>query len=222
MTTATVGTLSPSATPAGHHTGGPRMGINFKRAGFLAGSALAIVGMVVGPAGAAAPINGAGKVRCTVIGTVKYKPPLKVASSGPGTTTLKTTLTCGKPGSTGDGLHLASGKSTTKTTHSTTDCATVLQPPTPQPGTGTVKWKQTTGTSKQNPSSITLTSTGGTTTPTVTVDSSGPVNAGGSYHGETATSHAVIQESQAQIFAACAGKGLKILHIIAGSTLDLD
>ena len=193
---------------------------SFKRAGFLAFTALALVGMTVGPAGAAAPINGSGKVRCTVVGTVKYSPPLKATSTGPSTTTLKTTLTCGKPGSTGDGAHLASGKNLTKSNNATNDCTSVLQPPTPQPGTGTVKWKVASG-SKQNASSITLTRTGGTTTPTITVDSSGPVNSG-SYHGETATSHAVIQETQAQIVAACTGKGLKILHITTGSTLNLD
>jgi len=196
--------------------------MSFKSAGFLAAAGLAVIGMTVGPAGAATSINGSGKVRCTVIGTVKYKPPLKATSSGPSTTTLKTTLSCGNGGSTGDGLHLASGKNLTKTSNATNDCASVLTPSgPPQPGTGSVKWKQTTGTAKQNPSSITLTRTGSTQTPQVTVDSSGPVNSG-SYHGETATSHTVIQETSAQIIAACGGKGLKVLHITTGSTLNLD
>jgi len=199
--------------------------MSFKRAGFVALTALAVVGMTVGPAGAAAPINGAGKVRCTVTGTVKYSPALKATSSGGTTSVLKTTVTCGKTGSTGDGLHLVSGKSTTKSTYTTNDCKSVLTPTTPKPGTGIMKWKAATGTAKQNPSSITLTRTGGTgdATHPVTVDSSGPVGAGGSYHGETATSHTAIQESYNDIATACLGKkGLKILHITTGSTLALD
>jgi hypothetical protein len=95
----------------------------------------------------------------------------------------------------------------------------VLQPASPQPGTGSIKWKVAKGTAKLNPSTVTLTKTGSTTSP-VTVDSAGSVGAG-SFKNDTAASHAVIQQSQSDILAACAGKGLKMLNIVAGSTFDL-
>ena len=180
---------------------------------------VAAIGMAL-PAGAATPINGTGKFTCTIAGTIKFKPPLKNGSTAPSKVTIKAKLTaCGS--GTGDGAHVASGTVVGGYTTPTSDCSGLA-------GTSTVnlvataKWKVTKGSNPLNPSSIQYTSvSGGATATNATFDATGTVT-GGSFNGDTATAHAVIQESLATLAGDCGGKGIKTLHIqAAGSTNKL-
>jgi hypothetical protein len=179
--------------------------------------AVAVLGMAL-PAGAAAPINGTGTSHCAIVGIIKFKPPLKAGGTTPTLVTVKATLS-GCTG-TGNGAHIASGKTIGTLNQPTNDC-TALLGTSSNPLTATVKWKVPKGQPKLNPSTVKYTSTtGGAGTP-ATFDAAGTVTAG-SFHGNTASAHAVLQETAGDLGAACLGKkGIKQIHITTGSHADL-
>jgi hypothetical protein len=192
----------------------------------IAVTAAFVLTMMV-PAGAKPkpPVNGTGTLQCTVNAKITYSPALKANGTATSeTVTLKSKLiNCG---GTGDGGRVSNGKSIVVTTGDTTnDCAKVLggagggtTPP------GTISWK---GSSpKVNPSTgVTLgASTTNTSGPAITVDSSGGSVGGGSFMGDSVSTHSVITESLALITSKCQSKGgLKALHINpSGSTFTLN
>jgi hypothetical protein len=202
------------------------MGLKTRTLGVVAGVVLAAT-MTAVPVGATVLPNAVGTVHCTVKGSLKFVPPLVLGGTSAVTVTLATTEV-GCTG-TGDAVNITGGSSKTSHTEATNDCSAVLQAPF-QASSGTLKWKVATGTQKWASSTISFTSGSsggdGVTTP-FTLDESGS-STGGSFSGNTATAHAQIKNTLAQIQAKCVAgvadptKGLKSLTIISPqSTFDL-
>jgi len=185
--------------------------------------AVAVLGMAL-PAGAATPINGTGKVHCQITGTIKFNPPLVNGGTGTGHVTVKAKLaSC--TGGTGDGAHVVSASSVGSATTTNHDCNDLAGPQASNL-TSTVKWKVSKGSSKLNPSTVKYdTTTGGTSGSHATFDATGSSPAAGvtagSFKNDDASAHAIITETIATILGACGKKGVKTLHIGAGSTADV-
>jgi len=190
------------------------MGIKIRTVSLVIGAALATSAAVAAPVGAVTPINGVGTVSCLVKGSVTYVPPLIAGGTVSTTITLSTTeFSCT---GTGNGANVTGGSSKTSHVSSTNDCATVLTAPF-QTSQGALKWKVLAHTTPLNASTIQFTSGSSSLGPPITTDSSGSSTAG-SFNGDTATAHAQIKQTLAQITAACTppkGKGLKSLTIVS-------
>src|SRR5690349_13529545 len=86
------------------------------------GAAALLAGLMAAPSGAAsAPINGVGKGKCAIAGTIKFNPPLKFGGTTPETVSIAATLS-GCTG-TGAGANVLGGTSTGSEKTPTNDCA---------------------------------------------------------------------------------------------------
>lgn len=183
----------------------------------LTASAAALVFAGVGIAAPSAfagapPINGVGHVgTCNDTGSIKLKPALTNAGSGPGTVKVAEKSSGGPcSGASGDGAHVISSSAKGGENTTTSACTSLL-------GTAhntltlTVKWK-TDGTEKLNSSTITITSetggTGGTGGAYGTFDVSGTVTAG-SFNGNAVTAHVTTDQTITTLGAECGAKGIK-------------
>lgn len=205
------------------------MGFKVKRAGFVAGGALAMLGMVAGPAipaGAAAPPpkDAVGTLSCKVKGSLKFSPPLITDGDVPTTATLKTTLS--NCTGTGDGAKIKGGSSLSVYGVEKNDCKIYFNPATPfTTRSGQIKWKVVSGwKQKYNNSTITFTAGTGAAGPPIYSDQSGSATAG-SFNGDAAAAHAAIKQTALQIGKSCAppkGKGVKVLTLLyPNSTFSL-
>jgi hypothetical protein len=170
-------------------------------------STLAAATLLAGPAFAAGGIDGTGSVSCSTIkGTVSFKPPILLSTPQTVTSKIKTTASnCTASGGNVTSLKKISTSSLTTTANDT--CANLANP-----SSSNITSKYS-AKPKLNPSGATITATpsgsGFTIAGTVT---------SGSFNGEAITGSVTIAQSQADIIAACQGKGLKKLTITSGNT----
>jgi hypothetical protein len=186
------------------------------------GLAIAAGTTVATTASAATPINGTGTVSCHSIAVLKFNPALSGVPGHPvvpTTITLKSTLTSCT--GTGDGAHIVSGKSTVVTHADSNDCTERLSPSEDPSTPGDITWKVAAHTTKLNKSRVQFTSETVDLGPPVVQESDGS-SISGSFNGQHAHAHSVLQETSDQITAACLSKkGLKIIHVVSGSTFAL-
>jgi len=185
----------------------------------LALVATAGVGLMMGPVSAVSPINGTGTVTCSIKGTLKFSPPLKNGGTTPETISLAASLSgCSGTGNGAD-VTKASAKGSEITANNA--CASLVGTMSNTLST-TVKWTVGSGKPKLNPSTVGFSSETGNAGPPLSFDASGSATAG-SFNGDSAASHAVIQQTISQVLAACgSATGLKSLTIVAtGSSSSL-
>jgi hypothetical protein len=182
------------------------------------GAAALLTALMAAPGGAAGPINGVGKGKCAISGTIKFNPPLKNGGTAAETVTVAASLS-GCSG-TGAGATIASGTST-GSEHTPTNSCSALVGTMHNTLTTIAKWTVKAGKPALNPTTVVFTTETGNATNPPSFDTSGKATAG-SFKGDTAKAHAVIQESITTIATECGGTGVSLLHIVkTGSTSTL-
>ena len=191
----------------------------FRKISLVAASAALTFGAIAGSAGvahaAAPPINATGTANCTAVGKIKASPALTIpATSGLTTVTTKVTIS----GCTGTSPVL-SGKGTFVSTAPTNNC-TSLGALHPFASTGTIKWK---GTVKVNPSTVHFSDQSSTLVDPLVSNApgSGTSTVSGSFSGQHASAHYLLDQHQADLGTACTGKGIKKLSFSGASTFKI-
>jgi hypothetical protein len=195
--------------------------MNWKTRGLGAIGAIALAGAFTAmPANATTPVNGTGTLtKCTMGGTVTFKPALKTSAQTV-TTTIKVSVACS--GGTGDGANVVSGSSLGTETKSGQSCGSLG-------GTTThnikdkTSWVVKTGKRPINPSNGTLTkvtTTINNSTGAISFAATGKVNSG-SFTGRSIAAKALIKETFQQVATQCGGAGVSTLHIKPASTIKI-
>lgn len=174
------------------------------------GAALLFVAVPTTGAEAAAKINGTGHVSCGITGSIKFKPGWSSTTPEVAATSSSKSVLANCSG-TGDGAHIVSGKSSSKSS-TTTRCPSASDPSTKAVDiTNTVKWK-TDGAVKLNDTVVhydTQTSSLDTSTFVVTVTLSGTI-VSGSFAGSSTSTVLTLDQTGIDILTGCAAKkGLK-------------
>jgi hypothetical protein len=186
-----------------------------KRLASVALAASLAAGMIAaGPAYGATAIDGSGSVHCSFTGSIKFSPALKDGGSTPATASIKG-KTSGCTGGGADGGNIVSGTISGSVHSPSNDCTTAFGALVGGIGYST-KWKVAKKTAKQNPTvqafpAYTLNEDG-------TVDLTGSATSG-SYNGDSATTHLVIDLTA--LGGCSTKKGVKGMNIQSGSSLDL-
>jgi hypothetical protein len=181
---------------------------------FAAGLVGAAIIALAPSAMAAGGIDGTGTVgTCPTAGSIAIKPALVTGGTSPNALSVKTKTPKGSAcsGGTGDGANVISAASKGGGTGTTNDCATLVGSQ-PSNLSLTIKWKTAKGTSKLNPSTISITTQTGSISTTPAnhgqFDVTGTVTAG-SFSGANVSATIVTDQDVAEIGTACGGKGLK-------------
>jgi hypothetical protein len=198
--------------------------MNWKTRGLGLLAVVALAGAFAAmPANAVTPVNGTGTLtKCTMGGTVTFKPALKTAAQTV-TTTITVAVKCS--GGTGDGANVVSGSSKGTETKTGQSCGS-LGGTTTHSIKDTTSWVVKTGKRPINPSKGTLTSVTTTinnSTGAITFDAKGKVNSGSFSKSplNDIAAHALVKETFQTVATQCGGAGVSTLHIKPASTFKI-
>jgi hypothetical protein len=148
--------------------------------------------------------------------SASFKPALVNGGAAATTVKIKFSLSCSN--GSGDGLNVTGGTASGSLSVATNDCATDLSGAATT-GHLTAKWKVKPGTSKLNPTVITVTSITGAQIGADNVFHTFGHATSGSFNGGSEESDTLTQMTTAAINAACAAKGVKKLAMQNGGDI---